>query len=105
MIIVIFVTLVLAIHSMPDPTRPDREKAERVHDPNVEYIDVDDFKAGGKFGGPSPSPAAGAGASAAASVLPPPPASIAIPVSEFSSSSLLTSGIALSSSMWTELLD
>jgi len=28
----------------------EKEKAERVNDPNIEYIDVDDFKPGGKFG-------------------------------------------------------
>lgn len=29
----------------------NKEKEERVEDPNVEYIDVDDFKPGGKYGG------------------------------------------------------
>jgi len=28
----------------------EKEKAERADDPNVEYIDVDDFKPGGKYG-------------------------------------------------------
>lgn len=36
-----------------------REKAERVNDPNVEYIDVEDYKPGGKYGpklaAPTPS--------------------------------------------------
>jgi hypothetical protein len=29
-----------------------REKAERINDPNVEYVDVDDYKPGGKYGPP-----------------------------------------------------
>lgn len=30
----------------------EKEKAEREHDPDVEYIDADDFKPGGKYGPP-----------------------------------------------------
>ena len=35
-----------------------REKADRANDPNVEYVDMDDFRPGGKYGPQSDGDAA-----------------------------------------------
>jgi hypothetical protein len=81
-------------------SKHEKEKAERVNDPNVEYVDMDDFKPGGKLGPPLST-------SAAASALPGSSAELK-KAAEVVKSLALTdaaTGLDLSSTAWAELCD
>ena len=88
-----------------------KEKAERVNDPNVEYVDVEDYRPGGKYGPKSSAGAAVAdsdpGAEQGAGV-----GEAAGPRQELKKASQVVASLAptgpavsLSSTVWTELCD
>lgn len=66
----------------------EKEKAERAHDPNVEYVDMDDFKPGSRYGGKKEEQ----------------PEELR-KVSQVLVESEVLKSTALSSTLWTELLD
>ena len=88
-------------YTLPDKwAKHEKEKKERSNDPNIEYVDIDDYKPGGKFGGPVEADSALAAAlvvkeelKKAAEVV----AKAATGDSEI--------GSMLQSTLWTELLD
>lgn len=77
----------------------EKEKAERVNDPNIEYVDLEDYKPGGKLGGPASSAGcAGDGGNARPELHKASQVLAALAPSG-------SAGVSLSSSAWTELCD
>lgn len=87
-------------HAVKDKwEKHNKEKAERVDDPNVEYVDMDDFKPGGKFGPPKIN-AVGAEGTSSGVVR-----EELQKASEVLTSLAPTIGVPLSSTVWSELCD
>lgn len=75
-----------------------REKAERQNDPNVEYVDMEDFKPGGKY---APKTAETVASKAEEVVS----EELRRAADVLAQAQELTKTNILSSSLWTELLD
>lgn len=85
-----------------------REKAERKNDPNVEYVDMDDFRAGGKYGADKSKEGRDLAALAVAGDVPSAPVeneALKKASSILASSQNLPMEGMLSSSLWSELLE
>jgi hypothetical protein len=82
----------------------EKDKEERQNDPNVEYIDIEDFKKGGKYG-PSKEDGGRERVEELQEVTPSDELRMASNVVASTVGQKLTSSVELSSSMWTELLD
>jgi hypothetical protein len=80
----------------------EKEKAERVNDPNVEYVDVQDFRPGGKLYKPERDGEAGIQGEE------PRDAGVGMPLrkaSQVVSELAAPTGVTLSSTVWSELCD
>ena len=82
-------------------SKHEKEKAERLNDPNIEYVDIDEYKPGGKYGGPLEAEAAKA--AAAAQAVKEELQKAAEVVAKAANDTEI--GSMLQSKLWTELLD
>ena len=77
----------------------EKERRENAKDPNIEYLDMDDFRPGGKFAPSDGKPAPLPEKKPAEPEKPPPPPVTAAPLVDRPGA-----GVALESSLWAELL-
>ena len=78
----------------------EKERKENAKDPNIEYLDMDDFRPGGKFAPSDGKPAPLPPKKPAEPEKPPPPPVTAAPLVDRPADT----GVALESSLWAELL-